>query len=48
MHYGVTGARKLNKMEVEQMRYELWELDRDGTCWHIGMLREWIKLRETG
>jgi hypothetical protein len=49
MHYGVTGTRKLNKMEVEQVRYELWELDRNGNHWHIGdadgvdrTAREWV------
>jgi hypothetical protein len=36
MHYGITGTRKLNEMEVEQVKYELWELDRNGTHWHIG------------
>ncbi len=35
-HIGVTGARKLTKEETEQLEYELWELDREGTHWHIG------------
>jgi hypothetical protein len=33
---GVTGARKLTALEMEQARYELWELDRKTTHWHIG------------
>jgi hypothetical protein len=49
MHYGVTGTRKLNRMEVEQVKYELWELDRNETHWHIGdadgvdkTARDWV------
>jgi len=54
MHYGVTGARKLNKMEVGQVKYELWELDRKGNHWHIGdadgvdkTARNWVTGEQT-
>jgi len=33
---GVTGARKVNEAEAEQLKYELWELDRKGNQWEIG------------
>jgi hypothetical protein len=46
---GVTGARKLTTEQVEQLKYELWELDRIGTEWHIGdaagvdeVARNWV------
>lgn len=46
---GVTGARKLTTEQVEQIKYELWELDRIGTEWHIGdaagvdeVARNWV------
>lgn len=46
---GVTGARKLTTEQVEQVRYELWELDILGTEWHIGdaagvdeVARNWV------
>jgi hypothetical protein len=46
---GVTGARKLTAVEIEQVKYELWELDRKETYWHIGdaegvdkTARDWV------
>ena len=33
---GVTGTRNLTTEQAEQVRYEIWELDRTGTHWHIG------------
>ncbi|AFY73572.1 hypothetical protein Syn7502_01504 [Synechococcus sp. PCC 7502] len=51
---GVTGARKLTAVEIEQVKYELWELDRDGTHWHIGdadgvdkTARNWVAGEQT-
>jgi len=50
MHIGVTGARKLTTEQVEQVKYEMWELDRDGNVWHVGdaggvdaIAHEWVK-----
>ncbi len=47
---GVTGARKLTTEQVEQIKYELWELDHAGNVWHIGdaagvdsVAREWVQ-----
>jgi len=47
---GVTGARKVNEAEAEQLRYELWELDRKSNEWEIGdadgvdkTAREWVR-----
>jgi hypothetical protein len=47
---GVTGARQLTAEQVEQLKYELWELDRAGNKWHIGdaagvdeVARNWVE-----
>ena len=46
---GVTGARKLTTEQVEQVKYEVWELDHAGNEWHIGdaagvdeVARNWV------
>jgi hypothetical protein len=51
---GVTGARKLTNDEIDQVKYELWELDRNGTHWHIGdadgvdkTARDWVTGEQT-
>ena len=47
---GVTGARRLTTTQAEQLKYELWELDRAGNQWHVGdavgvdeLARKWVK-----
>jgi hypothetical protein len=47
---GVTGARKLTTEQIEQVRYEVWEIDRAGNEWHVGdaagvdeVARHWVE-----
>jgi hypothetical protein len=51
---GVTGARSLTTEQTEQLKVELWELDRQNTHWHIGdangvdkTARNWVRAEQT-
>jgi hypothetical protein len=51
---GVTGARSLTAEETEQLKVELWHLDRKNTYWHIGdangvdaTARKWVRAEQT-